>query len=182
MTTEHQEALDKVSKALFLYVDNIFIIKSIYDTIGNAHVHGIASPYLNFRDALFHYKKMYDAASNNDNVGVIRQNACLEEHLNRGIRDFAVNLCTNYFIPVIHLLMNNKSKPVDDQIFLRLRHVYHELKGIVAEIRLGGQQLMSFDNNAYWLPKIITVITDFNAPLGEKPLLKRLYDRVNKSI
>ncbi|MDR2019219.1 MAG: hypothetical protein LBQ14_00460 [Treponema sp.] len=59
------------------------------------HIHkefGIASPYLNFRDALFHYKKMYDAALGGDNSGVVQQCACIEEHLNRGLKDFAVHL------------------------------------------------------------------------------------------
>jgi len=162
-------------------VDNIFIIKSIYDTIGDEHICGIASPYLNFRDALFHYKKMYEAAKQGDNVIVIQQAACIDEHLNRGIRDFAINLCTNYFVPVIHKLMVDKAEYINDAVFLRLRHVYHELKGIIAEIRLGGQQLKRFDNNDVpWLPRMITAIQDFENLLREKPLVKRLYERKRK--
>ena len=183
MTTEHQETLDSVSSSLLAYVDNIFIIKGIYDAVGNDHIEGIASPYLNFRDALFHYKKMYDAANNSENIIVLQQSACIDEHLNRGIRDFTINLCSNYFVPVIHGLMTDRSKCINNAAFQKLRHVYHELKNIVAEIRLGGQQLLRFDNNeVIWLPRVIAAIKDFDSLLDKNPLIKRLYDRKNKLI
>jgi hypothetical protein len=183
LTTEHQEALNEVSTTLFVYVDNIFLIKSIYDTIGDNNISGIASPYLNFRDALFHYRKMYEAADKGENVTLIQQRACIDEHLNRGIRDFAINLCSNYFVPVINELMTNKANYITDIIFQRLRHAYHELKGIVAEIRLGGQQLIRFGNNdEKWLPKMIEAIQGFDNLLVENPLVKSLYEIKKKNI
>lgn len=178
MTTEHQEALDKVTSDIFIYVENIFIIKSIYNKIGNNFVCGIASPYLNFRDALSHYRKMYKAACNGDNSIVLQQIASIEEHLNRGIRDFAINLCSNFFVRIIHKMMTDKAQFVTDEIFQHLRHIYHELKNIVTDIRLGGQRLMRFENNDNWLPGMIDVIQDFYAYISDKPSITQLYKRI----
>ncbi|MDR0320575.1 MAG: hypothetical protein LBI28_03660 [Treponema sp.] len=175
MTTEQQELLDKTASALFVYVDNIFLIKGVFDTIG--HGLGIASPYLNFRDALFHYNKMYDATKSNDYMTVLQQEACIDEHLNRGIKDFSINLCSNYFVPVIHSMMLNKARCITDDVFQSLRQIYHEFKNIVAEIRLGGQALLHFDSaDVNWLPRIIDVVQEFNNLLGGKNTqLRALY-------
>ena len=176
LTTEHQEELDRAAYSLFVYVDKIFIIKGIYNSIDPKYKKGIASPYLNFRDALFHYKKMYEGAISGDNTVVLQQSACIDEHLNRGIKDFAINLCTNCFVPVIHEMMLSQSKSVNDVVFQRLRHIYHELKNIVAEIRLGGQLLLHFDSKGVeWLPRIIIAIKAFNDLLGEYPQLRIFY-------
>jgi len=159
LTTEHQEALDKAANSIVIYVDNVFIIKGIYDNIYREDKEGIASPYLNFRDALFHYKIMHEGANSGDNTVVLQQIACIDEHLNRGIKDFAINLCSNCFVPIIHEMMSSNSQSVSDTVFQRLRHIYHELKNIVAEIRLGGQSLLRFDNNkVHWLSRIIDAI------------------------
>jgi hypothetical protein len=176
LTTEQQNALNKATNSIFIYVDNIFLIKGIYDQVRIRDNCGIASPYLNFRDALFHYKKMYESAVKGDNADVIQQSACIEEHLNRGIRDFAIDLCSNRFVPVIHEMIKSKSKTVNGVVFQRLRRIYHELKNIVAEIRLGGQSLLRFDQeDVNWLPRIIAAITDFNDLLGEYTQLKIFY-------
>lgn len=181
LTMEHQEALDNVSVSFFAYVDNIFMIKDIYDSIGS-YIRGISSPYLNFRDALFHYRKMYEAARDEDNTIVLQQMACIDEHLNRGIRDFAINLCSNYYVPILHTLMSDKAQCITDEVFQRLRQIYHSLKSIVTEIRLGGQQLKRFDNvDIDWLIRIIGIIQNFNNLLDEFPQVRRLYDMKRKA-
>jgi hypothetical protein len=160
-------------------VDNIFLINGIYDTIGHDLV--ITSPYLNFRDALFHYKKMYEAADAEDNVTVLQQEACIDEHLNRGIKDFAINLCSNCYVPVIHCMMRDQARCVNDAVFQRLRHIYHEFKNIVAEIRLGGQTLLHFDDQGVnWLLRIITAVEELHHLLEETPQLQNLYTNTQK--
>lgn len=176
LTTEQQEVLDKTAYAIFVYVDNVFIIKKIYDEIDSKHQIGIASPYLNFRDALFHFKKMYDAAQKGDSSEFTQQLACIEEHLHRGIRDFAVNLCFNCYVPVIDSMMQARTRCVDDTVYIKLRHIYHELKNIVAEIRLGGQQLLRFgDDEVSWLPCMINTIAEFHSLLNNNIQLDNLY-------
>jgi hypothetical protein len=44
----------------------------------------VASPLYNFRDALSHYVRFYDATTDEERIA---QTACLEEHLFRGIKD-----------------------------------------------------------------------------------------------
>jgi len=174
LTTEHKNALDNATTSIFVYVENIFIIKEIYDHIGQEYKkQGIASPYLNFRDALFHYKVMYQAANAGDNNSVLQQATCINEHLNRGIRDFEIHLCINCYIPIIQNMMSSNFQSVTDVIFQRLRRIYHELKNIVADIRLGGSLLQQ--NNVDWIERIIIAIEDFNNLLGEFPSLRILY-------
>jgi len=176
LTTEQQKALDETAASIFVYVDNVFIIKKICDSIDPTQQMGIASPYLNFRDALFHYKKMYEAAKNGDNTEFIKQLANIEEHLHRGIKDFAVYLCTDYYVPLIRQMMESRSQCINDSVFCRLRHIYHELKNIVAEIRLGGQKLLRFgDSEVSWLPSMINIISAFINLLNENVQLNNLY-------
>jgi hypothetical protein len=56
LTAEQQQVLDSVSKEIFDYIDQIWIIKDMTE-----HIHegfDIASPYLNLRDTLFHLKNV----------------------------------------------------------------------------------------------------------------------------
>jgi len=176
LTTEHQNALDETAASIFVYVDNVFIIKEIYDSIDPTKQMGIASPYLNFRDALFHYRKMYKAAEKGDNTEFIQQLANIEEHLNRGIKDFAIFLCFNFYAPLIRHMMQSKSRCINNDVFCGLRHIYHELKNIVAEIRLGGQNLLRFGNSKVsWLPSMIKIISDFKNLLNTNIQLNNLY-------
>ena len=108
---EKQQTLEKTATDLFDYVDEVKIIKDIFEAIPQSR--GIASPYLNLRDALFHYKKMYEAAQDNDITGIIKQNACIAEHLNRGLKDFALHICSNFFIKIIHQIIDSNAGSVN---------------------------------------------------------------------
>jgi hypothetical protein len=176
LTTEQQNTLDETAASIFTRVRDVFMIKDIYDSLDPTQQAGIASPYLNFRDALFHYKKMYDAATNGDNTVFIQQLANIEEHLHRGIKDFAVHLCFNCYVPVIRDMMESRSQCVNDAVFCRLRHIYHELKNIVADIRLGGQRLLRFGaGGSSWLPSMVNIIADFNNLLKGDVQLNNLF-------
>jgi hypothetical protein len=48
------------------------------------HLKLSASPLYNFRDALSHYVRFYEAKNDEERIA---QAACLEEHLFRGIKD-----------------------------------------------------------------------------------------------
>jgi ABC-type transporter lipoprotein component MlaA len=158
------EELDKATEEIIASVKNIYIIKSICK-----HIKGlpkIASPYLNLRDALFHYQKMY---TSQDDRTCIEQQASINEHLNRGIKDFAINLCSNYYIPIFHEMLDLGSD-------LWIRHIYHELKDLVLEIRLAGQALWRFDDhNVNWLERMITIINTINNSLKNNAILYGIY-------
>jgi hypothetical protein len=176
LTAKYQKLLDDVSKEIFDYIDNIWIIKDISE-----HIHekfGIASPYLNLRDALFHYQKMYEAVNAGNNFDIVQQYACIEEHLNRGLKDFAVYLCANFFTVILHQMIDMNAKSITDEICQRLRHIYHEVKNLVIEIRFEGQILSHFkDHKISWLPRLNAVVQDFYALLDERRIVKQLYIR-----
>jgi hypothetical protein len=181
LTAKQRYLLDSVSKEIFDYIENIWIIKDMTE-----HIHkkfGIASPYLNLRDALFHYKKMYEAADAENDFDVDQQYACIEEHLNRGLKDFAVCLCANFFTKMLHNMLETKAKSITDGIRRKLRHIYHEIKNIVIEIRLDGQVLSHFTNHkANWLPKLVIVVEEFYNLLNENRAIKQEYVRFTKDM
>lgn len=179
MTADQEQKLEYSAKELFEYVDEIKIIKELFDALPIKI--GIASPYLNFRDALFHYNKMYEAANdnNNNNESFFQQYACIEEHLNRGLKDFAIHLLSNYYIKIIHKTIMKLEKSNNKNALQKLRHIYHNMKNLVVEIRLEGQTLQHFvDHKNIWLPTFVDNIEGFNKLLEEFPLIKQLYDSI----
>ena len=177
MTPDQKQTLDDIAIELFEYIDSVKAIKDFFDELPVKKP--IASPYLNFRDALFHYNKMYRAARDGDNFGFIRQGACIEEHLNRGLKDFVTHLCTNFYILILHKMIDSRAKFVDSDIRQNLRQVYHGLKNLVVEIRLDGQTLKHFDNHKnVWLPKFVDLIEEFDNILDKYPPLRPYYNRL----
>jgi hypothetical protein len=181
LNAAHQQELDTIAEELFYYVNEIWIIKDILDTIDKDF--GIASPYLNFRDALFHYNKMYDAAQQNDTVTFIQQQACIQEHLNRGLKDFAVHLCANLLTKILYKMIATKARAVNTVTIPKLRHIYHNIKNTILDIRLEGQTLLHFNSNTNpWLAKMVGNIGAFTSLLAEYPALKQLHRNTIKEL
>ncbi|MDR3237413.1 MAG: hypothetical protein LBT84_02800 [Spirochaetia bacterium] len=169
---DHQEILNKTAEEIIANVDSVIFIEKIYAEITNKK-RGFASPYLNFRDALFHYKKMYEADRDANDTLFIEQRACLNEHLNRGIKDSAIDLCTNFFIPCLHSMMG-ACTPNDKHTILR--HIYHQFKNLVVTIRLEGQILQSYDDKEPpWLLQLINICKDFVDYRDNDTYINRLY-------
>jgi hypothetical protein len=165
-----QEELDKTAKEIIASVKNIYIMKSICSRMKG--LPQIASPYLNFRDALFHYQKMYK--SHDDRI-CIEQQASINEHLNRGIKDFVINLCSNYYIPIFHKMLDLSGS-------LWIRHIYHELKNLVLEIRLAGQSLRRFDDhNVDWFERMIAIVKNINSSLNTNTTLYDMYQQCREN-
>ena len=176
MTPEQKQKLGDIADELFEYIDEVKVIKEIFDALPIKIP--IASPYLNFRDALFHYNKMYDYARDKNEQGFIEQGACIEEHLNRGLKDFVIYLCANFYIRVIHTIMDSKSKSMSIDICHSLRRIYHRFKNLVIEIRLEGEALKHFDNHEIgWLPSFVDTVKDFDNLLNKHTIVKDLYGR-----
>jgi hypothetical protein len=118
---------------------------------------------------------MYEAS---DETIIIEQRTSINEHLNRGVKDFAIHLCSIYYIPILHRMI--VAKPSEkNQIWLR--HIYHGLKNLVVEIRLGGQMLHRFDDqDVYWLQQMIDIIGEFNANIKKDGILYDLYKKCQK--
>jgi len=176
---EQEQKLNEIASELFDYADEIKIIKDLFDAFPVRH--DIASPYLNFRDALFHFKKMCNAFNDKNEYGFIQQCSCVEEHLNRGLKDFAIHICNNYYIRIIHKILNFKKEKGNKDIISKLRKIYHNMKNLVVEIRHTGQTLQHFDNRKnLWLSKMVNIIQAFNNLKREHPSLEQLYNQFSR--
>ena len=182
MPIQINQKLDETAGELFDYIDELKIIKELFDALPVKQ--SIASPYLNFRDALFHYNKMYDAGKNKDQYSFVQQHACIEEHLNRGLKDFAIHLCNNYYIIIIHDMIKSKEKNGDKDIILKeLRAIYHGIKNLIVDIRHTGQTLQHFDNNKNtWLKKLVDLIGEFQNLMIRTPALNQLYYQTSRGV
>jgi len=181
LTPDQEQKLEYSAIELFEYVDEIKIIQELFDALPANK--GIASPYLNFRDALFHYNKMYEAANDNNNESFFQQYACIEEHLNRGLKDFAMHIFSNYYIKIIHKMIKKLEKSDNRDCLQKVRHIYHNMKNLIVEIRLEGQTLQHFvDHKNTWIPTFVDNIAEFDKLLGKYPMLKRLYDSFSREI
>ena len=182
MSPDQKKRLDDIATELFDYVDEVKIIKDLFDALPATR--GIASPYLNFRDAMFHYKKMYETAHKGNVFSFTQQYACVQEHLNRGLKDFAIHLCNNYYIQIIHAIIDFREKhKKDKEVTGKLRKIFHGMKNLIVEIRLTGQTLQHFDDNKnVWLPKMVALIKEFDTFLGKEPSVKHLYEEAIKEI
>jgi hemerythrin superfamily protein len=168
---DRQQELDNAAEEIIAAAKNIYIIKSMSKRTEG--LPKIASPYLNFRDALFHYKKMYETQ---DHKVRIEQQSSINEHLNRGIKDFTINLCSNYYIPLFYKILVSTNNAW-------ARQIYHKLKNLVLEIRLAGQSLQRFDDaNTDWLGRIIVIIEDINKTMNNNATLSEAYYQYKKKM
>jgi hypothetical protein len=83
----------------------------------------MASPLYNFRDALSHYARFYEAR--NDEERVV-QAACLEEHLFRGIKDSIIFIVYE---------MRTKVSTALDAAVLETRTIQSELRSLLHEYK-----------------------------------------------
>ncbi|MCL2184253.1 MAG: hypothetical protein FWB86_00130 [Treponema sp.] len=182
---EHQEKLDKIANEIFTYTNSLWVIKDLskdkYNQKFNENV-AVLSPHLNFRDAVFHYQKMYEAAISNDNEYFMKQYTCITEHLNRGLRDFAVYLCFKYYVAILHKMLELKSD-ISKELLPKLRHIYHDLKNIVVKIRISGQEMPKQKTTEDdWLKDMIKSIKALYELLDTHQILRNIYSRCALSI
>jgi hypothetical protein len=174
---------NEVAEQLVHYCHNVLIIQKFYSLIEQDighQTHGlrVAPPYLNFRDALFHFTKMIDAKKAGDEAEYIGQQKCIDEHLNRGIADFINELSSNFYVKVIHDLLRSESELLTKEREVKLRKQYHFFKNVMLGIRIEGQKLVHFDDTSRSIlfNKIISQIDHFHKKtLGADNALQQLY-------
>jgi hypothetical protein len=90
----------------------------------------MASPLYNFRDALSHYVRFYEAGSDEERIAQV---ACLEEHLFRGIKDSIIFIVYEMRSEVSSALGAAASET--RKIQSELRRLLHEYKDIELQLR-----------------------------------------------
>jgi len=110
----------------------------------------IASPFLNFRDALSHYISLYEAKTNNDKI---KQETSIYEHLSRGFKDGCVCILYEMRDRVTKALESAQTKP-EKCVF---RKHMHEYKRMEIEIR-SGDKLTDIKSLFKFADKLIDII------------------------
>jgi hypothetical protein len=181
---KHQKELDEIAEEIFAYVSQIWVIKDFFGREFSKYFKDgavIASPFLNSRDAMFHYQKMYDAAIAQNDEGFTEEYVCIKEHLNRGLKDFTVYLCFNLYVKILHEMIYKKARAMGKDIQHRLRHIYHNLKNIISNLRIDGQAIER-DKTTDRLNDMIKEINELYILLRADKSLMKLYERCARTV
>jgi hypothetical protein len=94
----------------------------------------MASPLYNYRDALSHYVRFYEAGSDEERIA---QAACLEEHLFRGIKDSIIFIVYEMRSKVSSALgvADTETRAIQSE----LRSLLHEYKDIELQLRKNSE-------------------------------------------
>jgi len=101
-----------------------------------------ASPLYNFRDALSHYIKLYEATTDEEKI---RQEASIDEHLFRGIKDICVFIIIEMKEKASEAL-NEAGDRVKEHDFRKLWHKYKKME---IEIRKGTEASINRDLDSF---------------------------------
>jgi len=179
LAIDYQQKLNDIAEDIFSYADELWVIKDIFDKELFSKVNKkitISSPHYNFRDALFHYNKMYEAAQKSDEEIFNKQYACVAEHLNRGLKDFIIYLCFNYYTNILHKMLDSGDPSINDKTFLILKNIYHAFKNLVVKMRLEGQDVQQLEEyETMWLTNTIKIINQLSSLRQENIQLNNLY-------
>lgn len=111
------------------------IIKKILEICNDIDIVQLASPSINFRDAMFHYMSMWE---NRELENIIGQRASIEEHLSRGFKDSIIYILSVHSDRISKMLINSN---ISDQIKNKLREYSHFFKNFILDIRIGNQSI-----------------------------------------
>lgn len=119
----------------------------------------------NFRDALFHYAKLYEADTYQE---VIEQAGAIEEHLNRAIKDSIIQLAQVTLYSICRIYDTTS----DNEERQRIQTYIHRLKGCTLQLRINAMNIVRVSNDknspAY-------DILDCIAEIASNPNIKEIY-------
>lgn len=134
---QHTEYIDKYSALIFEYHDLLVQITMLYQ---KSHVKIVPPFATNFRDALFHYAKLYEADTYQE---VIEQAEAIEEHLNRAIKDSIMQLAqvALYSLSGIYSTISDYDERGKIQTYI------HRLKGFALQLRINAMNIVRLSND-----------------------------------
>lgn len=111
--------------------------------------------YTNFRDALFHFRKM---ASCTEEHEIMQQAFAVKEHLHRARTDAKTSVLF-YFSSVANCLMNETTVQSDTKI--RLRVSLHKMKNVIMMSRIEGMMMADIAINKISEEEIVLMLEEF---------------------
>lgn len=130
---------DKESLCQNIYTDEIIrsadYLKDfeLYAKIGKKKIP--VTCYTNFRDALFHFRKMVNCSEEHE---IMQQAFAVKEHLHRARTDAKTSVLF-YFTRVANLLMDKDG--VDSDTKIQLRVLLHKMKNVIMISRMDGMMM-----------------------------------------
>ncbi len=130
--------LDDACEVIELYTGVIVAIFLVFDEL-NILKH--SSILINMRDAMFHYRQMYEK---NSLLGLVEQEYAMKEHLNRGVKDGIIRLLNSLLERVEFYFSSDEQ----DKYFLlskndkkRYREILHKIKNYMLDIRIDSMNI-----------------------------------------
>jgi hypothetical protein len=116
-------SIDEIAERIDSYASIYSILLEVCRSLGLALD---SSPLYNFRDALAHYRVLYES---NDQSIKLAQETSLMEHLSRGLRDGCYFILLHLKLGVYHELKKiQRNSPTQASVFRKLLHRYKELE------------------------------------------------------
>lgn len=111
--------------------------------------------YTNFRDSLFHFRKMANCAEEHE---IMQQAFAVKEHLQRSRTDAMMSVVF-YFSRVANCLIDEKQ--ISFQVKKQLRILLHKMKNVVMLSRLDGMMMSEAGVGRPCLNDVATILENF---------------------
>jgi len=111
--------------------------------------------YTNFRDALFHFRKMANCSEEHE---IMQQAFAVKEHLHRARTDAKTSVLF-YFSRVANCLMDEKE--VDSETKIQLRILLHKMKNVIMMSRIDGMMMSDVAINKIGDEDIAMILEEF---------------------
>lgn len=127
--------------------------------------------YTNFRDALFHFRKMINCSEEHE---IMQQAFAVQEHLHRARTDAKTSVLF-YFARVANFLMDESE--VEAVTKVQLRKSLHKMKNVVMMSRIDGMMLSDVVINKFSDEDITMILDEFFELVQEKCFV--LFEAIN---
>lgn len=113
------------------------------------------SCYTNFRDALFHFRKMYSSSEEHE---IMQQVFAVKEHLGRARTDARIVILLMY-AKVAELLL--KREDIGKELKVKIRILLHKMKNVSMTNRIQGMMMADVIINHYSDDEISEIVQEF---------------------
>lgn len=169
--SEKEEYCEYIYNELILKAKDVIIKCQSYTSLLKVKLP--ISCYTNFRDAIFHFYKMYTCVMD---VDIYNQAFAIKEHLSRAQTD-AINNMIAFFSKIIEIMLKQESEKLERQ----LREYLHYLRSYQLKKRING--MMIFDKNSPLLStdidEALVKINDFLLFIQENDLTGKMVEIIN---
>lgn len=169
--------LVKLVSDLDSYREMIAVVENMSD-----HLNGpfATDTMINYKDALCHYVKCYEAYNDVDGEKFLKQESNIYEHLERGLKDDIFHLTYLYCAIITYMMGSDLSDALKND----LRKSLHEFKNLSLDIRINGIFITRIlQNGKTELSELRNAIYSFEELVHNNDVaLLRLYNEAKKRL